>query len=59
MRFSQLDPSFGPVENEIEAGGTVPVPGAGVVRVAGICSLLQDHECLSSCPPDLKFVFAC
>lgn len=59
MRFSQLDLSFGPVENGIEAGGTVPVAGAGVVTVAGISSLLQGHECLSYCPPDLKFVFAC
>lgn len=29
MPFSQLVLSFGPAENGIEAGGTVPVPGAG------------------------------
>lgn len=31
--LSQLDLSFVPVENGTEAGGTVDVPGSGVVRV--------------------------
>lgn len=53
LGLSQLDLSFGPVENGIEAGDTVSVSGAGVVRVVSVH--LQGHGCLNR----LKFVFAC
>lgn len=56
--LSQLDLPFGPAGHGLRqvAQASCPLSWGGE---GGICLLIRGHRCLSSCPPGMKFVFAC